>query len=147
MDYVVEKEIDGIVYRARFLGMSYALSIMDLVKDEKSQLKLAQRLFNDILVSPKMDIDDFADYYSFLNVHDFLLTVAVGEFSEKEPTSAQIKRKVREQWSLWRLVVSQRGFDFQTVFGKPYMTPQDIREANTALDLQLEAEKKVAKKK
>ena len=43
--------------------------------------------------------------------------------------------------------MSDRGFDYQTVFGKPYMTPQDVEEANAALDLQIEAEKRAAKKK
>lgn len=38
-------------------------------------------------------------------------------------------------------------FDFQTVFGKPYMTPQDVEESNIALDMQLEAEKRAIKKK
>ena len=43
--------------------------------------------------------------------------------------------------------MSERGFDFQTVFGKPYMTPQDVEEANIALDMQIEAERKAVKKK
>lgn len=43
--------------------------------------------------------------------------------------------------------MAERGFDFQTVFGKPYMTPQDVLEANIALDMQEEAEKKAMKKK
>nr|DAY31306.1 MAG TPA: hypothetical protein [Caudoviricetes sp.] len=43
--------------------------------------------------------------------------------------------------------MSERGFDYQTVFGKPYMTPQDVKEANIALTMQLEAEKEAAKKK
>lgn len=40
-----------------------------------------------------------------------------------------------------------RDFDFQTVFGKPFMTPEDVEKANIALDLQLEAEKEAVKKK
>lgn len=40
----------------------------------------------------------------------------------------------------------QGGFDYATVFGKPYMTPQDIEEANIALDMQIEADKKAADK-
>lgn len=43
--------------------------------------------------------------------------------------------------------MANRGFDFQTVFGKPYMTPQDIAKANIALDMQIEADKKAMKKK
>ena len=40
-----------------------------------------------------------------------------------------------------------RGFDFQTVFGKPYMTPQDVEEANIALDMQIKEENKAMKRK
>lgn len=43
--------------------------------------------------------------------------------------------------------MSGRGFDYQTVFGKPYMTPQDVEEANYALDLQIESENKRLKRK
>jgi hypothetical protein len=43
-------------------------------------------------------------------------------------------------------VLSER-FDFQTVFGKPYMTPRDVDEANIALDMQLAAEKRAANRK
>lgn len=43
--------------------------------------------------------------------------------------------------------MSDRGFDYQTVFGVPYMTPQDVMEANIALDMQIEAERKAAKSK
>lgn len=43
--------------------------------------------------------------------------------------------------------MSEKGFDYKTVFGKPYMTPQDVLEANIALDMQEEAEKKAMKKK
>ena len=38
-------------------------------------------------------------------------------------------------------------FDYQTVFGKPFMTPQDVEEANIALDLQIKADKAAMKKK
>lgn len=47
---------------------------------------------------------------------------------------------------MWRLVLSDRGFDYQTVFGKPYMTQQDVAEANIALDMQIAAEKAAMKK-
>ena len=43
--------------------------------------------------------------------------------------------------------MSGRGFDYQTVFGKPFMTFQDVEEANIALDMQIEAEKNAMKKK
>lgn len=43
--------------------------------------------------------------------------------------------------------MSERGFDFATVFGRPYMTPLDVDEANVALDMQIEAERREAKRK
>lgn len=52
---------------------------------------------------------------------------------------------MRNNWNAWRLVMAQRGFDYQTVFY--FMTPQEIDEANIALDIQIEAEKKALKKK
>lgn len=65
----------------------------------------------------------------------------------KRKTKSQLKQRAKNNWGLWRLVLSERGFDYQTVFGKPYMTPQDVEEANIALDMQIEAEKQAAKRK
>lgn len=65
----------------------------------------------------------------------------------KRKTRSQLKRQARNNWNLWRLVMSDRGFDFQTVFGKPFMTFSDVEEANIALDMQLEAERKAMKSK
>lgn len=48
---------------------------------------------------------------------------------------------------MWRLVLADRGLDFQTVFGQPYMTPNDVMEANYALDMQIAAEKRATKKR
>lgn len=41
--------------------------------------------------------------------------------------------------------MAQRGFDYQTVFYD--MTPQEIDEANIALTIQIEAEKKALKQR
>lgn len=65
---------------------------------------------------------------------------------EKRKSESQLKRQARNNWSLWRLVLSGY-FDYQTVFGKPFMTPEDVAEANFALDMQMQAEKEAAKKK
>ena len=40
---------------------------------------------------------------------------------------------------LWRLILSDAGFDYETVFH--HMTMGEIQEANAALDLQQEARK------
>ena len=46
---------------------------------------------------------------------------------------------------MYRLVLSECGFDYNTVFFQ--MTPYEIEKANIALDIKIEAEKKAMKKK
>ena len=45
---------------------------------------------------------------------------------------------------MWRLVMSERGFDYNTVFHR--MSFDEIEEANIALDLQIAAENKAVQK-
>ena len=146
-DITVEKKIDGIVYKAKYKGISFLLSIEDIEnKNKNAILPVARILFNEVLVSPKIGINDFADMAAFSRVYDFLYEVAHGKVSDVKLSKSQLKKRANDNWSCWRLVLSDRGFDFQTVFGKPYMTPQDIREANYALDMQIAAERRQMKK-
>lgn len=145
-DIIVEREIDGVIYKARYLGVGFSLSLNERMANENSSLQLAEILFREVLVSPKMEIDDFADVPAFSKVFSFLLSVTNG-YTGKKLSNAKLKRRAEENWALWRLILSNRGFDFQTVFGKSFMTPQDIKEANFALDMQIDAEKKAARKK
>lgn len=144
-DIIVEKEIDGVIYKARFKGIAYSLSLESRLKHANASFQLSEILFKEVLVSPKIEIDDL-DLQTYRKVHSFLLSVANGEF-EKKLSNTKLKQRAKDNWSLWRLVLSNRGFDFQTVFGKPFMTPQDATEANYALDIQIDAEKKAAKRK
>ncbi len=67
---------------------------------------------------------------------------------ETAKTRSQLKKQVKNDWALWRLVLAEgRGFDYSTVFGTSIMTPQDIEMANIALDMQIEAEKAAMKRK
>ncbi len=147
MDTIVEKEIDGVIYRARYKGIAFAIELSEQMEDDCSSFHLASVLFREILVSPKVEIDDFADIETYSRVLAFLLNVANGVGIGKTRSKTRLKQKARDNWSLWRLVLSNRGFDYQTVFGKSYMSPQDVIEANFALDMALEAEKKAAKRK
>lgn len=61
----------------------------------------------------------------------------MGTFGTK--TRTQIKKQARKHWGMWRLVLGA-GIAFNTVFHQ--MTPDEIREANAAFDLYLEAKKK-----
>lgn len=144
---IVEKKINGVVYTAQFKGIAFALDLIEKSNETKSQLQFAEILFDEILISPKVGIDDFgSDMQKFLDVQDFLFDVATGG-GKKKRTKAQLQKKVRENWACWRLLMSERGFDFQTVFGRPFMLPQDIEEANIALDMQIDAEKRATRKK
>ncbi len=46
---------------------------------------------------------------------------------------------------MWRLVYSDGGFDYNTVFHQ--MTPDEINEANLALDRVIKEQQKAAKRK
>lgn len=147
---IIKKTINGVEYKAVWRGMAYTIECMEKCKikgtDILSPDKLSEIVFDNIIVSPKVSVDDFGDMETFSEVFEFGKSVLLGTF-EKEKTKSQLKKRATENWNLWRLVLSERGFDFRTVFGKPYMTPNDILEANIALEMQIEAEKKAAKKK
>ena len=60
-------------------------------------------------------------------------------------TKAELKKRVRNNFAAWRLVLSGCGFDYNTVFNQ--MLPEEIEMANIALDMKIEAEKKAMKRK
>lgn len=146
MNNIYEKEIDGIVYKAQFRGIAFARELTEQQTNNNSLFQLGKILFDEILISPKIDIDDFDSIETFTKVCDFLLDVAKGTVN-RMPSKSKLRKKVNDEWALWALVLSDSGFDFSTVFGKPYMTPQDVQEANIALKMKIEAEKKAAKRK
>lgn len=63
----------------------------------------------------------------------------------KRQTKAEIKEQVRNNFAAWRLVLSECGFDYNTVFNQ--MLPEEIEMANIALDMKIEAEKEAMKRK
>lgn len=147
-DIIVEREIDGVLYKARYKGLSYSLTLNDRLAHENASFQLAEILFKEVLVSPKIEIDDFDDVRAFSRVFSWLLSVAQGYGSGKKLSNAKLKRRAQDNWSLWRLIYESEGaLNFQAVFGKPFMTPQDAIEANYALDMIIEARKKAAKKR
>ncbi len=148
MNYIAEKKIDGVIYKARYRGIGFSMELNDLMEDDYSSLKLAEILFTEILISPKVEIDDFADINTYSRVFAFLLDVANGIGITKTRSKSGLKQRARDNWSLWRLIFQSDGaIDFPTVFGREYMTPQDVAEANFALDMYIEAQKRAAKKK
>lgn len=64
---------------------------------------------------------------------------------EIRKSKSELKAQARENWACWRLILSEFGFDYNTVFCQ--MTPNQIAEANIALDIYEEEVKKSMKKK
>lgn len=56
----------------------------------------------------------------------------------------EAKRRAREHWAQWRLLLSDMGITYQDLL---LMDDEDIAEANAALDIHIEMEKKQNKKK
>lgn len=138
-----KKTIYGVTYTAKFRGISYYQCVVR--KCDGSMLDLAEILFDDILVSPKVGIDDFDNMTQFLSVYQFLDDVASGK-EDKALTKSRLTREVRDNWNAWRLIYCEyANFTYDEVFHR--MTPQEIAEANIALDLVQEQLKKATKKK
>lgn len=147
MDIIIEKEIDGVTYKARYRGIAYSIELSERAEQDNSSFFLSDVLFREVLVSPKIGIDDFDSIEEYSKVFAFLLNVANGDIGRKQSKS-KLKQKARDNWSLWRLILESEGaISFQEVFGKPYMTPQDAIEANYALDMLNEARRKAARRK
>lgn len=64
-------------------------------------------------------------------------------------TKAQLKQRVKKNWGAWRLIFcDMANFTYNEVFY--HMTPQQIEEANIALDIvneQIKKQTKVRKRK
>lgn len=146
MNDIVKRKVDGKLYTATYKGVAYANSLKEQYEKNRSSLSLSEKLFNEVLISPKVDIDDFADMQSYLRVRNFLYEVSQGVFSKEKASKAALKRKVRKQWGCWRLIYcDMANFTYDEVFHR--MSPQEIEEANIALDIVEELLKKKMKKK
>lgn len=128
---IVEKEIDGTIYQAQFRGMAYAYALDTFIETNKSEYRLTVKLFEDILVSPKVGIDDF-ELDALEKVRSFLIDVARGDFGEKL-SKAKLQQQVDDEWACYRLVVNDLcPLDYDFVFNRA--TPQEIKKLNIALD-------------
>ena len=95
--YTVEKEINGKKYVAQFSGLSTGLKIMDECyidgSDNLSTFKLAERIFDRIIVEPKgLSIDDFDTIKEFNEVITWAQDVMQGNF-RTETKQSESKKK------------------------------------------------------
>lgn len=86
--YQVKEKIEGKEYIAQFCGISVALKAMDESKidgtDATSYEKLAQYIFDNVIVEPKnLTPDDFDSLDEFNKVLAFGRKVMQGEFRNK----------------------------------------------------------------
>jgi hypothetical protein len=142
---LISREINGVKYTARYLGIKYAFRVQEECSIEGTeQLNielLAQRLFDEVIVEPKgLKIEDFDEYNQPLNallaVIDFAKDVMING-GDKRLTKVQSKERVKRDWAMWRLILSDiANFDYYYVFNQ--MTPQEIKEANIAIDIAIE---------
>lgn len=66
------------------------------------------------------------------------------EIFETRLSKAHLQRRVKDNWACWRLIYSEGGFDYNTVMYE--MTPQEILEANIALDIVVKTQKSAQKR-
>jgi hypothetical protein len=145
----IRKIINGVEYTAVWKGYNYTTRRINdcLTKDKKrySNSKLSAVIFDEIIIDPKVTVDDFDDLQTFNEVLEFGKSVLFGDFEKK--STAKLKTEVlKEEWDYWRLVFCDiANFDYDTVFNQ--MTPQQVKKANIALDIVNEEINKKSKKK
>lgn len=86
--YTKKKVIDGVEYTAQFNGLSYALKTIDeSYIDNSSNLsmeKLNATILENVIVDPKVTIDDFDDIDTLRKVVEFGQQVMQGKFRDKK---------------------------------------------------------------
>jgi hypothetical protein len=144
----IKKVINGVEYTAVYRGYSYTTQRIKecLLQDKKhySNEKLSTVVFGEIIINPKVTVDDFDDLQAYNEVFEFGRSVLFGEFENK--SKAKLKKEVLNEWDYWRLIYCDiANFDYNTVFNQ--MTPQQVLKANIALDIVNEQIKKSNSKK
>lgn len=90
--YTVKKEINGVTYTAQFNGLSTALRAVDNSYIEgsgnTSSEKFAKYILENVIVDPKMDIDDFESTDELNEVVKFGREVMQGNFRDKKDKPA-----------------------------------------------------------
>ena len=145
----IKKTIRGIEYIAQWQGLAVSNEQCERCKvegtDRLSTAKIADIVFNEVIISPKVNADDFEDISEFNEVLDFGKSVIFGTFEAAKSKSA-LKREVEMDWLAYKLIFcDMANYTEDYVFNE--MTPQQIEKANIALEIVSEQIKKVTKNK
>ncbi len=92
--YTRKKEIDGVTYTAQFNGISECLKMFDECKDSNgniNNLELGEYVCENVIVDPKVKIDDFEDITTYNKVVKWGLNVAQGKFRDKAKAEIPVK--------------------------------------------------------
>ena len=94
--YTVKKKINGVEYTAQFNGISAALEAVDNCyipgTQNISAAKMADYLFEHVIVDPKVTADDFESLNELNAVTDFAREVMQGNFRDKADEGAAKKK-------------------------------------------------------
>lgn len=138
---IFEKEIAGVKFKARYSGITKSAEIQEACLIEGTDIintyKLAQVLFENVFIEPReLDFEYFDGFDDPVRVLEDVIAFGVRAMqgkSESELTDRELRAKISSEWGAWRLIFSDMGnFTHDYVFH--HMTPQEIREANLALD-------------
>ena len=138
---VFEKEIEGVKFKACFKGIAEGNKIQEACLIEGTGMintyKLAEMLFEKIFIEPENLTFEFFDLFEDpVGVLEQVVAFGAGVMQgkgEEELSDRELKAKIKSEWGAWRLILSDMGnFTHDYVFN--HMTPQEIREANLAID-------------
>lgn len=91
--YTRKKEINGVEYTAQFNGLSESLAAIDRTYIDgtttTSVVKMAEYILQNVIVEPKLTVDDFEDMGALNDVVAFGRDVMQGKFRNKDEKPAK----------------------------------------------------------
>ena len=91
--YTRKKEINGVEYTAQFNGLSESLAAIDRTYIDgtttTSVVKMAEYILQNVIVEPKLTVDDFEDMETLNDFVAFGRDVMQGKFRNKDEKPAK----------------------------------------------------------
>ena len=91
--YTRKKTINGVEYTAQFNGLSESLAAIDRTYIDgtttTSIVKMAEYILQNVIVDPKLTVDDFEDMETLNDVVAFGRDVMQGKFRDKDEKPAK----------------------------------------------------------
>lgn len=131
----IKKVINGVEYVAEWKGLAFSNARLEACKvkgsNRMNKTKLANVFFNELLISPKIGIDDINDMKQLHEILKFAQSILEGTYDDT--SKAELSIEVDNEWAAYRLVFCEfANYTEDYVFN--VMTPKQIKKANIALD-------------